>query len=83
MLETQKQNITDALERAVIDGYLLSGGAPNLDGGYTVFGQMTEGFDVLQTIATLPIINDGRDGAPQTDVVISGITQTTYTAPAE
>jgi cyclophilin family peptidyl-prolyl cis-trans isomerase len=27
------------------------GGTPHLDGGYTVFGQLTEGFEVLDKIA--------------------------------
>ena len=30
--------------------YSTEGGAPNLDGGYTVFGELVEGFDVLDNI---------------------------------
>jgi len=32
--------------------YKEEGGTPHLDGGYTVFGQLVEGFDVLDRIAT-------------------------------
>ena len=33
--------------------YTTIGGAPNLDGMYTVFGEVVEGFDVLDRIATV------------------------------
>ena len=38
-------------QRAV---YLSEGGAPHLDGAYTVFGELLEGFDVLDKIAYTP-----------------------------
>lgn len=34
--------------------YEVSGGAPNLDQQYTVFGELVDGFDVLDRIATTP-----------------------------
>jgi len=34
--------------------YKTVGGAPFLDGGYTVFGQLTEGMEVLDKIASAP-----------------------------
>lgn len=34
--------------------YLTEGGYPPLDGQYTVFGRLVEGFSVLDSIATLP-----------------------------
>ena len=34
--------------------YKTEGGAPNLDQQYTVFGQLVEGFEVLDSIATSP-----------------------------
>lgn len=34
--------------------YREEGGTPHLDGGYTVFGQLIEGFDVLDRIASAP-----------------------------
>lgn len=34
--------------------YKTIGGTPHLDGGYTVFGEITEGFDVLDKLASVP-----------------------------
>lgn len=39
--------------------YATDGGAPHLDGGYTVFGEVVEGFDVLDALAEQAC--DGRD----------------------
>lgn len=47
------------------DTYWKVGGAPHLDGNYTVFGQVLEGMDVLDLIANQP--TDGND-RPLTDV---------------
>lgn len=38
-----------------IENYTTMGGAPHLDGDYTIFGQLIEGWDVLDKIATLKI----------------------------
>lgn len=46
-----------------------------LDGGYTVFGQVYEGMDVVNTIAALE--RDAND-RPLTDVIVSTIEITTY-----
>lgn len=48
-----------------IAAYVSKGGAPRLDGGYTVFGQVLEGLDVIDRIAALPC--DQQD-KPLTDV---------------
>jgi peptidyl-prolyl cis-trans isomerase B (cyclophilin B) len=45
--------------------YASEGGAPHLDGAYTVFGQLVEGFEVLDAIAAQPC--DPRD-RPLTDI---------------
>jgi len=34
--------------------YRTIGGTPHLDGGYTVFGEITEGFDVIDKLAAVP-----------------------------
>lgn len=44
--------------------YTTEGGTPHLDGGYTVFGELVTGFDVLDSIATTPTKSD----RPITDV---------------
>ena len=43
-------NLTEEM-RAV---YRTEGGAPNLDGQYTVFGEVVEGFEVLDAVAAVP-----------------------------
>lgn len=50
-----------------IDNYLKNGGAPQLDGEYTVFGHLVEGYDVLDAISKVE--TDERD-KPLKDVII-------------
>lgn len=50
-----------------IRAYATNGGAPRMDGEYTVFGQVLEGLDVIDRIAALPCDNSDR---PLTDVRI-------------
>lgn len=47
--------------------YTTDGGTPHLDGDYTVFGQLVEGWDVLDRIASVPT---GRADRPTKDVRI-------------
>ena len=47
--------------------YSTVGGVPHLDGTYTIFGQMTEGFDVLDAISVVPIDKMNR---PVEDIAI-------------
>ena len=47
--------------------YAELGGAPHLDGNYTVFGQVIEGFDVLNAIAAVEC--DGQD-RPRMDILM-------------
>lgn len=51
--------------------YTTVGGAHSLDGHYTVFGELTEGFDVLETIANQP--KDSYD-RPKKDIRIIKVT---------
>ena len=44
---TPKMKFTEAQRQA----YTTVGGTPHLDGGYTVFGEVVEGLDVLDKIA--------------------------------
>lgn len=50
-----------------VNAYKTTGGVPRLDGTYTVFGEVTEGFDVVDKIASVP--TDASD-KPVTDVKI-------------
>jgi peptidyl-prolyl cis-trans isomerase B (cyclophilin B) len=52
------------------EAYTTVGGAPHLDGQYTVFGELTEGFDVLDAIAGQP--RDAYD-RPKKDVRILSV----------
>ena len=45
-----------------------SGGAHTLDGLYTVFGEISEGIEVVEKICALPA--SGKNGRPNPDVKI-------------
>ena len=47
--------------------YAAIGGTPHLDGTYTVFGEVVEGFDVIDAISVVPINKQNR---PTTDIVM-------------
>ncbi|HPR32031.1 MAG TPA: peptidylprolyl isomerase [Prolixibacteraceae bacterium] len=51
--------------------YRTLGGAPHLDGSYTVFGEVIDGLDVADGITLLPTKNDFR---PLTDIRINKVT---------
>ena len=61
--EDQKWYYTDEQ----VHTYSTVGGVPHLDGTYTIFGQMTEGFDVLDAISVVPIDKMNR---PVDDIAI-------------
>lgn len=50
-----------------LEEYTSIGGSPHLDYAYTVFGELVEGFDVLDKIADMPVDSNNR---PVTDVRI-------------
>lgn len=51
--------VTKALSQEKIDAYTSVGGAPHLDGEYTVFGKVIKGLDVIDEIAA--VAKDGGD----------------------
>ena len=65
IMKTRKQ-FTYSQEQ--IKEYTTVGGAHTLDGLYTVFGEISEGMDVVEAISQLPAT--GRNGRPNPDVKI-------------
>lgn len=59
----------DYYPKAILEAY-KKGGNPSLDGGYTVFGQVTEGMEVVDAIANTE--TDDQD-KPTSDVIIENI----------
>ena len=62
--------------------FIMHGNAPWLDGGHTTFGQVVEGMDVVERIATTPTAPGDRPLAPQTIASITADTRgVDYPAP--
>ena len=55
-------------------GYVKYGGVPHLDGGYTVFGEVLEGLDVVEKIQNVETDKSNND-RPLQDVVILKATE--------
>lgn len=68
--QDQSKNLsTDSFPKPIIDAY-KKGGNPSLDGGYTVFGQVTKGMDVVDSIASVEV--DSAD-KPKDDIKINSV----------
>lgn len=63
--------------------YQEAGGIPLFDGGFTVFGQVYEGFDILDKLAGVEVENNAysEKSRPVEDIVISSVTIVTYKTP--
>lgn len=72
-----KKNGAEAAEK-----YKKVGGLYQIDGGYTVFGQVYEGFDVIDKINAVDVTTNasGEKSMPIQDVIISSVTIETYKA---
>ena len=55
----------------VVEKYNEVGGVPFLDGGYTVFGQVFEGMDVVRAIASVE--TDPQNDKPLTQVIMESV----------
>ena len=51
-----------------MDAYTTQGGTPFLDGGYTVFGEVEEGLNIVEAIQNVETSAGDR---PKTDVVMN------------
>ena len=60
--------------------YNEKGGTPSLDGDYTVFGQVYEGFDVIDSIssAEVELGSDGAESKPVKDIIITNVYVSEY-----
>ncbi|MCH5195563.1 MAG: peptidylprolyl isomerase [Oscillospiraceae bacterium] len=56
------------------------GGTPSLDGNYTVFGQVYEGFDVIEAISAVEVVvaNEDIPSKPVQDIIIKSVKVVVY-----
>ena len=77
------QNTVDWVNGAtdeIKERYKQKGGTPHLDGNYTVFGQVYEGFDVIGSISAAEVTyNDsGELSKPVQDIIIKHVTVSVF-----
>lgn len=87
-METYYTNLANMIQKAsddVKEKYNTVGGYPLWDGGYTVFGQVFEGFDVIDSIAETELTTDNNNQLtkPVKDIIISSVRITEYVTPPE
>ena len=73
--ESIQSMIDGNVPQKVIDKYKEVGGHPNLDGRYTIFGQVIEGMEVVDIIANVPV---NAKYKPAEDVIVESITISEY-----
>ena len=69
MLEQMRDLEDNGFPADITAAYAELGGTPWLDFRHTVFGQVTEGMDVVDAIAAVETVND----VPRSDVIIESI----------
>ena len=62
----------DAMKR-VGDAFIEQGGIPNYAQQITVFGQLTEGFEILDAITSSELTGESSAQRPKEDILINGI----------
>ena len=73
------QNMLDwfnAQSNRIKSRYSEMGGTPSLDGNYTVFGQVYEGFDVVDAISAVEV--DDVANKPLEDIIIKSVSVSTF-----
>lgn len=80
---TQLAAMISGATEDVVTKYAEKGGYPLWDGMSTVFGQVYEGFDVLDKISAVEVTtnNMGKVERPKTDIIINSVTITEYVTP--
>ncbi|WP_456273509.1 peptidylprolyl isomerase [Bacillus sp. AK031] len=68
--ELEQQMVQAGFGKRAIEMYMERGGTPHLDNKHTVFGQVIEGMDVVDEIAS---VETGANDKPAEDVVIEKI----------
>ena len=68
MLKALEQRRSSPFTPEAVEAYTTIGGTPHLDGNYTVFGEVVEGLDVIDSIASSPVDSYDR---PLEDVVFT------------
>ncbi len=81
---TSLAEMVESADSAVAEKYKTDGGIPMFDGGYTVFGQIYEGFDVLDAINSCAVESNAyaEKSKPVQDIIITSVTVTKYVAPS-
>lgn len=69
-------------DSSVVEKYGEKGGVPFLDGGYTVFGQTVDGFDVIDSVSSVDVLaspsNTEEISVPIIEIIIEKIEIKTY-----
>lgn len=76
-VENQYKNLADMLKNTTdeIKAKYQNGGAYFLDGGYTVFGQVVDGFDVIDSVSAVEVKanSNGEESQPIQDIIIKSV----------
>lgn len=86
--EDYYKTLADMIGKAsnvVKEKYATTGGNPLWDGGYTVFGQVYDGFDVLDKLSTVDVVTSGTGelSKPKIEIIIESVKVTKYAPPEE
>ena len=69
--------------KKVADAFEAHGGIPNYSQQVTIFGQLVEGYEILDAITETPLEDAGSYRKPKEDIRILNIEIGTYSAPVE